>query len=156
MDQISFTNKISGRKNMTLLGRILIISGISFMFIAYSQFIPTSLSTPLIADYVKNHFIREVTFGLTLASITIYFTFKAQTLQDWRRVSILGTIVVIPFWVAWTFGWSTGGISEVWGDSISPNGAYMIHVPQITLFFSGLAVLFFSLRKKAATSAHSY
>lgn len=134
---------------MSLFGRILVISGVLFMFIAYSQFIPTSLSTPLIADYIKNHFIREVTFGLTLACLTIYFTAIAKTLSDWRRVAILGSIVVLPFWVAWSFGWSTGGISDVWGDAISPNGAYSIHVPQIFLFYSGLLVLYIGLRKRS-------
>lgn len=140
---------------MTLIGRILVISGISFMFIAYSQFIPTSLSTPLIAGYVKNHFIREVTFGLTLACMTIYLTFNAKNIYDCRRVAALGSIVVMPFWVAWTFGWSTGGISDVWGDSISPNGAYMIHVPQISLFLSGLLFLFSGLRNRVKTITDS-
>jgi len=131
---------------MLLTGRILVVVSIGLMFLAYSNFVPTSLSSNQIADYVKNHFVREVIFGLTLAVYTIVLAFGAMTMDQWIRIAIVGSIVVLPFWIAALFGWSTGGIAEVWGDRINPNGAYMLHGPQVLLFYLGLAILFFSIQ----------
>ncbi len=131
---------------MTLIGKILIVTGIALMFLAYSNFLPTSLSTPKLADYVKNHFVREVIFGLALACLTIYLTINTSSTHEWLKVAVLGSIVVLPFWVASAFGWSTGGLQEVWGDNIKPNAAYMLHGTQTALFYIGVGVLFFGVK----------
>lgn len=34
-----------------------------------------------------------------------------------------------------------GGMSEVWGDAISANGAYALHIPQVVAFYLGLVLL---------------
>ncbi len=131
---------------MLLTGRILVVLSIGLMFLAYSNFVPTSLSSDQIADYVKNHFVREVIFGLTLAIYTIVLAFGPMTMEQWTRIAIAGSIVVLPFWIAVAFGWSTGGIEAVWGDRINPSGAYMLHGPQVGLFYLGLVILFFSIQ----------
>lgn len=131
---------------MSILGKILVIAGIALMFLAYSNFVPTSLSTPKLADYIKNHFVREVIFGLALACLTIYLTVIAADPSDWIKVAALGSIVVLPFWIASLFGWSTGGLHEVWGENINPRAAYVLHGAQVALFYGGLVILFFGVR----------
>jgi hypothetical protein len=114
------------------------------MFLAYSNFAPTALSSDGIADYVKNHFFREMIFGTALAVWTIKTALQPVNTTNLIRLLLLGSIVVLPFWVASLFGWSTGGIEEVWGDSLRPNGAYFLHGPQTAMFFAGIALLWFS------------
>lgn len=137
---------------MIFVGRILTITAVLLIFVAYSLFIPTSLSTPLIADYIKNHFVREIIFGLTLAILAIYSVIRAKSPSDLRQTALLGSLVVLPFWVAWAFGWSTGGIEDVWGDKVTSNGAYTLHIPQVLLFYSGLVTMFVCLRNESTDS----
>jgi hypothetical protein len=131
--------------NMLLAGRILIALSISLMFFAYSNFAPTALGSDQLADYVKNHFIREMIFGCTLALLVIALTVTAKDKGKWLQIAVLGSIVVLPFWVAWSFGWSVGGIEAVWGTEIDASGAYSLHIPQVSLFYLGLTLLWFSL-----------
>ncbi|GAA6154776.1 hypothetical protein NBRC116588_02490 [Pyruvatibacter sp. HU-CL02332] len=131
---------------MVLTGRILVILSISLIFLAYSNFLPSALRTDAIADYVKNHFIREVIFGLALAVCTIILTLGTMTFDQWIMIAILGSIVVLPFWIATALGWSTGGMEKVWGDQINASGAYMLHGPQVALFYLGITILYFNLQ----------
>ena len=130
------------------IGKTLAIFGLLTLPFAYSNFLPTSLSSDLLPDYIKNHFIREVTFGLTLVGFTVFTITRPLTQKTFRTIALLGSAVVVPFWIAWTFGWSVGGMEAVWGEAIDASGAYMIHVPQASLFFIGLAFLWAELRKQ--------
>jgi hypothetical protein len=125
----------------TKIGRALVIVSIGLLFFAYSNFAPTALSSEKIADYVKNHFVREIIFGVVLAAWTIRLALQPIDATSWRRLGVFGSIVILPFWVAALFGWSVGGMHEVWGDSIGPGGAYMLHGPQVFMFYLGLAFL---------------
>jgi len=58
------------------IGRAIVILALALLFFAYSNFLPTSLSNDLIADYVKNHFIREVIFGVVLAALAIRLSLR--------------------------------------------------------------------------------
>lgn len=128
------------------VGRVLVIVSIALMFLAYSNFAPTALSSDKIADYVKNHFVREMIFGTALAIWAIKTALQPVNPTNLTRLLLVGSIVILPFWVASLFGWSTGGIEEVWGDSLGPNGAYFLHGPQVAMFFVGIALLWFSSR----------
>jgi len=128
------------------VGRVLVIVSIALMFLAYSNFAPTALSSDGIADYVKNHFVREMIFGTALAVWTIKTALQPINPTNLTRLLLVGSIVVLPFWVASLFGWSTGEIEEVWGDSLRPNGAYFLQGPQVAIFFVGIALLWFSSR----------
>ncbi len=124
------------------IGRVFVIVALALLFFAYSNFLPNSLSNELIADYVKNHFIREVIFGVVLAGLAIRLSLRVQSAKDWIALGILGSIVVLPFWIASLFGWSTGGLAEIWGGTIDENGAYYLHVPQVVLFFLGWMLMY--------------
>ncbi len=126
---------------MITLSKALICLAIALLFAAYSNFAPTALGSDLIAGYVKNHFAREVIFGITLAAITISLTLSASVKSDVLKIASMGSIVVLPFWIAAALGWSTGGLEEVWGGRINANAAYMLHASQVFLFYCGVAIL---------------
>lgn len=126
---------------MVTTGRVLVIGALALIFLAYSNFAPTALSSELIADYVKNHFVREILFGLVLASWAIYLTMRDLTPSRFRMIAFLGTVVVSPFWIAAAFGWSTGGLAEVWGGEIDAGAAYMLHGTQTAAFGLGLVLI---------------
>jgi hypothetical protein len=123
------------------IGRVLVIASIGLLMLAYSNFAPTALSSAMIADYVKNHFVREMIFGVALAVWTIRLALGPIDAARWKQIALIGSIVVLPFWVASLFGWSVGGMSEVWGGSMGPGSAYALHGPQVVMFYLGLALL---------------
>jgi len=123
------------------IGRALVIISVGLLFAAYANFAPTALSSAKVADYVKNHFVREIIFGIALAAWTIRLALQPIGATPWTRLAVIGSIVVLPFWVAALFGWSVGGMGEVWGDSIGPGAAYALHGPQVLMFYLGLALL---------------
>lgn len=131
------------------VGKTLIVLALLTLPLAYSNFLPTSLSSEVLPDYIKNHFIREVTFGLALVTFTIFLISRPLTRLNFTQIAVLGSAVVLPFWIAWSFGWSVGGLDAVWGEAIQPSGAYMIHIPQASLFYLGLIMLWAELRSQA-------
>jgi hypothetical protein len=124
------------------IGKGMIILALSLLIFAYSNFVPTSLASDMIADYVKNHFVREVIFGITLTVMAIRSCWKTQGRERYLATAVLGSIVVLPFWLATVFGWSTDGLAEVWGEDLSKQSAYLLHGSQVTLFYLGLLLLF--------------
>ena len=124
-----------------IVGRLLVIGAISLLFLAYSNFAPTALSSELVADYVKNHFVREVIFGIALAVWTIRLSLERVDTTNCAKIAGLGTVVILPFWVAALMGWSVGGMEEVWGGSIGPGAAYLLHGSQVVAFYLGLGLL---------------
>lgn len=130
-----------------IAGRTLVIVSIALMFLAYSNFAPTALSSDQIADYVKNHFVREIIFGVALAVWAIRTALRPVTRSSLVRLVVIGSIVVLPFWIASMFGWSTGGIEMVWGDKIQANGAFLLHGPQTVMFYLGIVVLWLSSKR---------
>jgi len=123
------------------IGQVLVIGALSLLFLAYSNFIPTALQSNEIADYVKNHFVREVLFGLALTIWAIKLALSPKESFPFKQLLILGTIIISPFWIAYLFGWSTGGMEVVWGETISPNAAYALHGSQVVLFMIGMLLL---------------
>lgn len=128
------------------IGRVFVIIGLLTLPFAYSNFLPTALSSDALPDYVKNHFIREVTFGVTLVVWTILLALKPLNAANLKKIAIFGSAVVLPFWIARAFGWSVGGMEAVWGEAIQPSGAYALHIPQASFFFVGVALLWLELR----------
>jgi hypothetical protein len=132
----------------TKIGRALVIIGVGLLFLAYSNFGPTALSSAGVADYVKNHFVREIVFGATLAIWTIRLALQPIDATRCKQLAVVGSIVILPFWVAALFGWSVGGMDEVWGGSISPGGAYALHGSQVFMFYLGLALLWIEAKSR--------
>ncbi|MEP2989763.1 MAG: hypothetical protein ABJN65_01030 [Parasphingorhabdus sp.] len=128
------------------IGRTFVIVGLLTLPFAYSNFLPTALSSYALPDYVKNHFIREVMFGVTLVVWTISLAIRPLNISNLKKIALLGSAVVLPFWIARAFGWSVGGMEAVWGEAIKPSGAYALHIPQALFFYVGLALLWFELR----------
>ena len=126
---------------MIALSKAIICLSIALLFAAYSNFAPTALGSDLIAGYVKNHFVREVIFWIALATITISLTLSARSKSDVWKIALMGSLVVLPFWIAAGLGWSTGGLEEVWGGRINANAAYMLHAGQVFLFYCGIIIL---------------
>ena len=88
-------------------------------------------------------------FGIALAIVVIRLTWSASRPDQWLPIAILGSAVVLPFWAAWAFGWSTGGLEDVWGGKISATSAYMLHGPQVVIFYTGLALMWSNLNRQA-------
>jgi len=126
---------------MIVLSRALICLAIALLFAVYSNFAPTALGSDLIAGYIKNHFVREIIFGIALAAITINLTLSARSKSDVLMIALMGSIVVLPFWIAAALGWSTSGLEDVWGGRINAKAAYILHASQVLLFYCGVAVL---------------
>lgn len=125
-----------------MTGRIIAILALLLLFFAYSNFAPIALSSELIADYVKNHFVREMIFGATLTLISIRLSLRVENRKQWLMLGALGAIVVLPFWVGALLGWSTQGLSEVWGGAIDEYAAFTLHSTQTAGFFIGLALMY--------------
>lgn len=135
---------------MFIASKAVICLSIGLIFVAYGNFAPTALGSDMIAGYVKNHFVREIIFGITLAIFTLGLTISARTKQDALKVALAGSIVVLPFWIAAWFGWSTAGLAEVWGEKINSDAAYMLHGGQVALFYGGLVLLMRALPPERA------
>jgi len=130
------------------LGKFITIFSIALMYVAYSQFLPMALSSDQLPDYIKNHFVREIIFGIALSVIVIVRTCSASSQTHVWKIGVLGSIVVLPFWVATVFGWSTDGLAEVWGEKIKPDAVYILHGTQVVTFYLGLVILKLSIRDK--------
>jgi hypothetical protein len=72
---------------------------------------------------VKNHFLREIIFGTPIAIWTLRLALQPMNSENWLQLALAGSIVVLPFWIAWTFGWFAGGMAEVWSGKVDTNGA---------------------------------
>ena len=132
---------------MLLVGRILVTFSLALLFFAYSNFAPTALGSPDIADYVKNHFVREMIFGAVLAALAIFLLYQSLDFRQWVLIAAVGSIVVLPFWVAALFGWTTGGMQLAWRGEIEPSSAYWLHGSQVVTFYLGLLVLYLSVER---------
>ncbi len=131
---------------MLITGRILIILAVLMMFGAYFNFAPTALSSDQIADYVKNHFVREMIFGSTLSIIVIRKVCNPINMVQVKKIVILGSAVILPFWIAVALGWSTEGIDRIWRGEISSTAAFALHIPQTLIFIVGVSLLCLSQR----------
>ena len=100
------------------IGRILVILSLSLLFLAYSNFAPTALQSDTIEGYVKNHFVREIIFGIALTVWAIKLALQPITTLPFKQLALIGSIVIFPFWIAVLFGWSTQGLAKVWGLSL--------------------------------------
>ena len=123
------------------IGQIFLIASLSLLFVAYSNFVPTSLGSEHIADYIKNHFVREIIFGIALTIWTIRLALLPKEKLPFKQVALLGSIVIFLFWIAVAFGWSVGGMEQVWGEAIDASAAYGLHGVQVGLFIIGLALV---------------
>lgn len=128
-------------------GQLLVIAALSLLFLAYSNFAPTSLGSEQVADYVKNHFVREIIFGLALTIWAIKIALQPKDKLPFTQLLIVGSIVVFPFWIAVAFGWSVGGLEKVWGEAIDASAAYILHGTQVGLFVIGLILIKFAQNK---------
>lgn len=126
------------------IGQFLVITSLGLLFLAYSNFAPTSLGSEKIADYVKNHFVREIIFGIALTVWAIKTAWLPKEKLPFTQLLILGSVVIFPFWIAVAFGWSVGGLAEVWGKAIDSSAAYMLHGVQVGLFLLGILLIKFS------------
>jgi len=135
---------------MITLSKTLICLSIGLLFLAYANFGPTALGSDLIGGYTKNHFLREIIFGIALAVITIGLTIASQYKQDVLKIGWAGSVVVLPFWFAAALGWSTGGLEQVWGDQINADTAYILHGSVIAVFYCGVAILTYALPSSRA------
>jgi len=131
------------------IGQALVIGAISLLFLAYANFAPTALQSNEVAGYVKNHFVREIIFGIALAIWTIKLTLAPKEKQSIQWIAIVGAIVIFPFWIAVLLGWSTQGLEKVWGDAIDSSAAYILHSTQVALFLLGLLLM--TIAKKKTT-----
>lgn len=136
------------------IGRIFVILSLSLLFLAYSNFAPTSLQSDSIAGYVKNHFVREIIFGVVLTVWAIQLALKPIDIFPLKQLTIIGSTIVFPFWIAVLFGWSTQGLAKVWGEAINASAAYILHSTQVGLFLFGL-VLIYLAKERGTNKTHN-
>ena len=133
---------------MQITGRLLAIASVGFLLLAYSNFGPNALTNPEITPYLKNHLIREFTFGISLTLMTIYLLVGPITRIRWKTIAFLGTIVVSPFWIAASFGFVTQGMHGAWqGESTTDTTALTLHGAQVVGFYVGLVLLYFTVKE---------
>ena len=123
------------------IGQILVIAALSLLFLAYSNFGPTVLRSDAIVGYVKNHFVREMLFGIALTVWAIKLAIQSKDTLPLKQLAMIGSVVIFPFWIAYLLGWSDQGLAEVWGGAINPNAAYMLHGSQVVAFLLGLVLM---------------
>jgi hypothetical protein len=130
---------------MLITSKILMTVALLLLFFAYLNFAPTALSSSAIAGYTKNHFVREIVFGAVLAGLTLFLIYQQIDLRQWLIILFFGSVVVLPFWIAAMFGWTTEGMQQAWQGEISPRSAYILHGSQTALFYIGIALMYFSI-----------
>ncbi len=123
------------------IGQILVILSLSLLFLAYANFAPTALQNENIVGYVKNHFVREIIFGIALTIWTIKLTLLPKEKLPFKQLVIFGSVVIFPFWIAYFLGWSDQGLAEIWGKAINSQAAYILHGSQVILFLLGLLLI---------------
>lgn len=134
---------------MLLTGRILAILSLGFLLLAYSNFAPNALTNPDIIPYLKNHLVREFTFGISLTLFAIFLIVRPIDLQRFKLITFFGTVIVSPFWIAASFGFVTQGMHDTWqGKGTSDLTALTLHGSQVIGFYIGLALIFFAINKK--------
>lgn len=131
---------------MLIASRIFMTIAIFLLFIAYLNFAPTALSSSLVNDYTKNHFVREIMFGSVLAGFTLYLVYQKINIERWFKILFFGSVVVLPFWLAASFGWTTQGMQQAWQGEISPSSAYLLHGTQTALFYIGAGLMYLAIR----------
>ena len=118
------------------------------LLLAYSNFAPNVLTNPDIIPYLKNHLIREFTFGVSLTLFSIFLIVRPIDLQRWKLIALLGTVVMSPFWIAASFGFVTQGMHETWqGQGTSDVTALTLHGSQVIGFYAGLALIYIGMNK---------
>jgi len=71
-------------------GQVLVILALSLLFLAYSNFAPTALQNENIVGYVKNHFVREIIFGIALTIWAIKLALLPKERLPFKQLDILG------------------------------------------------------------------
>ena len=128
-----------------MFGRIFCIFGLALLYFAYWNFARQSFKSKAIGDYVKNHFVREIIFGSFLSAYAIHLTLGDMVPIQLLQLGVVGSVVVLPFWIAAAFGWVSGGLSDVWNGAIDESAAYKLHGTQTVTFYFGLALLYFGM-----------
>lgn len=123
------------------IGQILVILSLSLLFLAYSNFAPTALQNENIVGYVKNHFVREIIFGIALTIWAIKLALLPKEELPFKQLVIMGSVIIFPFWIAFFLGWSDQGLAEIWGKAINTQAAYILHTSQVVLFLVGLVLM---------------
>ena len=80
-----------------------------------------------------------------MSALAIFPLYQPMNFQQWILVAALGSIVVLPFWIAALFGWTTGGMQLAWQGEIEQLSACILHGSQTLIFFVGIVLLYFSL-----------
>lgn len=133
---------------MIIFSKIITCGSIAIIFLAYSNFGPAALGSDMVAGYVKNHFVREILFGITLAIITLNLIILASSKRHIWKIILIGSVVVLPFWIAALLGWSTDGLEYVWSNQINSDAAYILHGTQVAMFYLGVLLLYQALPSK--------
>ena len=131
---------------MILTGRVLTITSVSLLFLAYSNFAPNALTSDIV-PYLKNHLIREFVFGVSLTVFTIYLATRPPSYRRCHLVFLVGSIVVLPFWIGAAFGFVTQGMEQAWQGNADSTTAYLLHGPQVVLFYCGCACLYIGTKR---------
>jgi len=80
-----------------------------------------------------------------MSALAIFALYQPMNFQQWILVAALGSIVVLPFWIAALFALDDRRHATAWQGEIEPHSAYILHGSQTLIFFVGIVLLYFSL-----------
>lgn len=124
------------------LGRALVALSAAGVFYSFVRFGPAALGSADLADYTKNHIVRELVFGCGLGMYVILLCAVGRSLRDYWATLVLGALIAIVFWVGTVSGYGTDGMGQVWqGLEVTSRDAYNFHVPQTVLFVIGALLM---------------
>ena len=78
-----------------------------------------------------------------MSALAIFLLYQPMNFQQWILVAALGSIVVLPFWIAALFGWTTGGMQLAWQGEIEQLSACILHGSQTLIFLWVLCCFIF-------------
>ena len=113
-------------------GFMLLMTALTVFSILY--FASVSLERADLADYIRNHFVREILWGLTLSGVVASLTLQARSAA---LAALFGGLLVAPFWLGYLGGIGKSEIGAVWGDTAAPTDSLMLHATQVVLFGLG-------------------
>lgn len=124
------------------LGRALVALSAAGIFYSFIRFGPAALGSPDLADYTKNHIVRELAFGSGLGVYVILLCVVGRGLRDYWVTLALAALIAVVFWVGAASGYGTDGMEQVWqGIGVTSRDAYDFHVPHTLVFVAGALLM---------------
>ena len=123
------------------IGQALTLLSVAVTVFSILYFAAAALGREEIADYIRNHFVREIVFGLTLCAATAWLALRRPAGGGIGLLALLGGLLVAPFWIGVAAGIGNREIAAIWGDLAGPSDSFALHTVQAALMLLGVALM---------------